>query len=232
MSTIVAARATAGSRKKHRGNSSEGPRSRRPVLFRTQSGRGSLPGIVVPRRWRQSEDVRRLREPDELGRVSGDDASRGGPAEHSRGVSVAGGVVHSVGTLAALAAGSVLLASTLFEVRSAEAVAGGHLRWHSPRGSHRLPRVQHMAVSPAKQLRAPLDQATIFLFIAGTYTPFLVPHAGLIDRRHPAGCAWCHRYFYRQDQHTAQWTRPTAAYARVSGRRRGRRRHGPVTSPE
>ena len=123
MSTIVAARATAGSRKKHRGNSSEGPRSRRPVLFRTQSGRGSLPGIVVPRRWRQSEDVRRLREPDELGRVSGDDASRGGPAEHSRGVSVAGGVVHSVGTLAALAAGSVLLASTLFEVRSAEAVA-------------------------------------------------------------------------------------------------------------
>ena len=93
-------------------------------------------------------------------------------------MSVAGGVVHSVGTLAALAAGSVLLASTLFEVRSAEAVAGGHLRWHSPRGSHRLPRVQHVAVSPAKQLRARLDQAAIFLFIAGTYTPFLVLTAG------------------------------------------------------
>jgi len=91
-------------------------------------------------------------------------------------VSVAGGVVHSVGTLAALAAGSVLLASTLFEVRSAEAVAAAICV--GTRGSHRLPRVQHVAVSPAKQLRARLDQAAIFLFIAGTYTPFLVLTAG------------------------------------------------------
>jgi hemolysin III len=88
---------------------------------------------------------------------------------------VADGIVHGVGILVALALGAVLLAFAAYETAPAElpalvlyvgtllAVLGISLAFNLCPVDAR-----------AKRTLARLDQAAIFLFIAGTYTPFLV----------------------------------------------------------
>lgn len=91
---------------------------------------------------------------------------------------IADGIVHGVGLVVASALGSVLLAFAAHEtaprelpalivyVASLIAVLTVSLAFNlSP-------------ISPVKRLLARLDQAAIFLFIAGTYTPFLAVIGG------------------------------------------------------
>ncbi|HVW93449.1 MAG TPA: hemolysin III family protein [Devosia sp.] len=87
---------------------------------------------------------------------------------------VADGIVHGVGLVAGIAVGTVLLALAMLKTAPAEApslavyllslvvvlsVSMAYNLWPS--------------FSPVKQWLARFDQAAIFLFIAGTYTPFL-----------------------------------------------------------
>lgn len=91
---------------------------------------------------------------------------------------VADGVVHILGLIVAIAAGSVLLAFAIIEtapeavpalavyIGSLVAVLGVSMAYNL------------WPVSPIKMWLARLDQAAIFLFIAGTYTPFLAVLGG------------------------------------------------------
>ena len=88
------------------------------------------------------------------------------------------GAVHVFGLIVAIAAGSVLLAYAILEtapeavpalavyVGSLIVVLGVSLAYNL------------WPVSPVKKLLARFDQAAIFLFIAGTYTPFLAVLGG------------------------------------------------------
>jgi hemolysin III len=88
------------------------------------------------------------------------------------------GAVHVLGLIVAIAAGSILLAFAILEtapeiapalvvyVGSLVAVLGVSLAYNL------------WPVSPIKKLLARFDQAAIFLFIAGTYTPFLAVLGG------------------------------------------------------
>lgn len=88
------------------------------------------------------------------------------------------GVVHVLGLIVAVAAGSILLAFAILEtapeavpalavyVGSLIAVLGVSLAYNL------------WPVSPVKKLLARFDQAAIFLFIAGSYTPFLAVIGG------------------------------------------------------
>lgn len=91
---------------------------------------------------------------------------------------IADGVVHVLGLVVAVAAGSILLAFAILEtapeavpalavyVGSLIVVLGVSLAYNL------------WPVSPVKKLLARFDQAAIFLFIAGTYTPFLAVLGG------------------------------------------------------
>lgn len=91
---------------------------------------------------------------------------------------VVDGIVHVLGLIVAIAAGSVLLAFAILQtapeaapalvvyVGSLVAVLGVSLAYNM------------WPVSPIKMWLARLDQAAIFLFIAGTYTPFLAVLGG------------------------------------------------------
>ena len=91
---------------------------------------------------------------------------------------VVDGIVHILGLMVALAAGSILLAFAILEtapeavpalvvyVGSLVVVLGVSLAYNL------------WPVSPIKMLLARFDQAAIFLFIAGTYTPFLAVLGG------------------------------------------------------
>lgn len=91
---------------------------------------------------------------------------------------VVDGIVHVLGLIVAVAAGSILLAFAILEtapeavpalviyVGSLVAVLGVSLAYNL------------WPVSPIKKLLARFDQAAIFLFIAGTYTPFLAVIGG------------------------------------------------------
>lgn len=91
---------------------------------------------------------------------------------------IADGVVHILGLIIAIAAGSVLLALAITHtapeaapalvvyVGSLVAVLGVSLAYNL------------WPISPIKMYLARLDQAAIFLFIAGTYTPFLAVLGG------------------------------------------------------
>ncbi|WP_240233290.1 PAQR family membrane homeostasis protein TrhA [Devosia lacusdianchii] len=91
---------------------------------------------------------------------------------------VADGIVHVLGLIVAIAAGSVLLAFAIIEtapeavpalavyIGSLVAVLGVSLAYNL------------WPVSPIKRLLARFDQAAIFLFIAGSYTPFLAVIGG------------------------------------------------------
>lgn len=91
---------------------------------------------------------------------------------------VADGIVHVLGLTVAIAAGSVLLAFAILQtapeavpalvvyVGSLVTVLGVSLAYNM------------WPVSPIKKVLARLDQAAIFLFIAGSYTPFLAVIGG------------------------------------------------------
>jgi hemolysin III len=88
------------------------------------------------------------------------------------------GIVHILGLVVAIAAGSVLLAFAIIKtapeaapalvvyVASLVAVLGVSLAYNL------------WPVSPVKKMLARFDQAAIFLFIAGSYTPFLAVIGG------------------------------------------------------
>lgn len=86
---------------------------------------------------------------------------------------VADGIVHGVGLVAGLAVGAVILALAILKTAPAEAPAlavyvVSLVAVLSASMAYNL-----WPVTPVKQWLARLDQAAIFLFIAGTYTPFL-----------------------------------------------------------
>ena len=86
---------------------------------------------------------------------------------------VADGVVHGVGLLAAIVAGTVLITISALHTAPDETAAltvyvGSLVVALSASLAFNL-----WPASPMKQALARLDQAAIFLFIAGTYTPFL-----------------------------------------------------------
>jgi len=88
---------------------------------------------------------------------------------------IADGVVHGVGIVVAVALGAILLAFAAYQTAPNELPAlvlyvGTLLLVLSVSLAFNLCPVG----SPAKRTLARLDQAAIFLFIAGTYTPFLV----------------------------------------------------------
>ncbi len=88
---------------------------------------------------------------------------------------IADGIVHGVGIFVAIALGAVLLAYAAFETAPNETpalvlyVATLLLVLGVSLAFNLCP-----VTAPAKRTLARLDQAAIFLFIAGTYTPFLV----------------------------------------------------------
>jgi hemolysin III len=86
---------------------------------------------------------------------------------------VVDGIVHVVGLLVALVAGSALLAFAILET-APEAVPALALYVGSFFALFAISMAYNLwPVSPIKMHLARLDQAAIFLFIAGTYTPFL-----------------------------------------------------------
>lgn len=97
---------------------------------------------------------------------------------YTRAELVADGAVHVLGIIGAIAAGSVLLAFAILQT-APEAVPalvvylGSLLTVLSVSLAYNL-----WPVSPVKMHLARLDQAAIFLFIAGTYTPFLAVLGG------------------------------------------------------
>jgi hemolysin III len=91
---------------------------------------------------------------------------------------VADGIVHGVGIVAALAVGSVVLAIALVKTAPTEVPAlsvylGSLVVLLSVSLAYNL-----WPISPIKRFLARLDQAAIFLFMAGTYTPFLAVMGG------------------------------------------------------
>jgi len=88
---------------------------------------------------------------------------------------IADGIVHGVGIVVAVALGAVLLAFAGYETAPRELpalviyVASLLLVLSISLAFNLCP-----ITAPAKRTLARLDQAAIFLFIAGTYTPFLV----------------------------------------------------------
>ena len=92
---------------------------------------------------------------------------------------IADGVVHGIGIVVAVALGAVLLAFAGYETAPDELPAlvlyvGSLLLVLSISLAFNLCPI----ASPAKRTLARLDQAAIFLFIAGTYTPFLAVIGG------------------------------------------------------
>lgn len=86
---------------------------------------------------------------------------------------VADGIVHGVGIVAGISVGAVLLALALIKTTPAEAPAlaiylASLVLVLSVSMAYNL-----APISPIKGVLARFDQAAIFLFIAGTYTPFL-----------------------------------------------------------
>ena len=93
---------------------------------------------------------------------------------YSRAELIADGVVHAVGIVLAIAAGSALLALSVFHAEPAEYVAAvfyvvSLLTVLSVSLAYNM-----WPPSPAKWILRRFDHAAIYLLIAATYTPFLV----------------------------------------------------------
>lgn len=91
---------------------------------------------------------------------------------------VVDGIVHVLGLVGAIAAGTVLLVFAIMKTAPAEAPAlflyvGSLVAVLGVSLAYNL-----WPVSPVKRVLARFDQAAIFLFIAGTYTPFLAVIGG------------------------------------------------------
>jgi hemolysin III len=91
---------------------------------------------------------------------------------------VADGIVHGVGIVAGLAVGAVVLALALVKTAPAEAPAI-FIYVASLVGLLSVSMAYNLwPLTPIKSVLARLDQAAIFLFMAGTYTPFLAIMGG------------------------------------------------------
>lgn len=91
---------------------------------------------------------------------------------------VVDGIVHILGLIVAIAAGSVLLAFAIIET-APEAVPALAVYVGSLVAVLAISLAYNLwPVSPIKMLLARFDQAAIFLFIAGSYTPFLAVIGG------------------------------------------------------
>lgn len=91
---------------------------------------------------------------------------------------VVDGIVHVLGLVGAIAAGTVLLVFAIMKTAPAEAPAlflyvGSLVAVLGVSLAYNL-----WPVTPVKRVLARFDQAAIFLFIAGTYTPFLAVIGG------------------------------------------------------
>jgi len=103
---------------------------------------------------------------------------------------LADGIVHVVGLLVAVAAGSALLALAAFKTApellpSLFVYVGSLIAVLSASLAYNL-----WPVTPIKRLLARLDQAAIFLFIAGTYTPLLALLGGTVVGDLMMTCVW------------------------------------------
>jgi hemolysin III len=96
-----------------------------------------------------------------------------GRFQHSRAELIADGIVHAVGIVLAIAAGSALLAMSAFHTGPGEYIATAFfvvsvLTVLSISLAYNL-----WPISPAKWILRRFDHAAIYLLIAATYTPFL-----------------------------------------------------------
>jgi hemolysin III len=109
---------------------------------------------------------------------------------YSRGELIADGVVHVVGVVLAISAGSVLLALSAFHATSSEYV-GTIFYVASLVTVLSLSAAYNMwPASPMKWALRRFDHAAIFLLIAGTYTPFLVQMEDPLTARLMLGLVW------------------------------------------
>lgn len=91
---------------------------------------------------------------------------------------IADGIVHGLGLIGAIVAGSILLAFAILET-APEAVPALVVYLGSLVAVLGVSMAYNLwPVSPVKMWLARFDQAAIFLFIAGTYTPFLAVLGG------------------------------------------------------
>ena len=91
---------------------------------------------------------------------------------------VADGIVHGVGIVAGLAVGALVLALVILKTAPAEAPAFAIYLVSLVAVLSISMAYNLWPVSPIKSVLARFDQAAIFLFIAGTYTPFLAVLGG------------------------------------------------------
>lgn len=113
-----------------------------------------------------------------------------GRYSHSRAELIADGVVHAIGILLAVAAGSVLLSISAFHTATGEYLAAvvfvvALLTVLSVSCAYNL-----WPISPAKWVLRRFDHAGIYLLIAATYTPFLAQIEDRVTAGWMAGIVW------------------------------------------
>ena len=113
-----------------------------------------------------------------------------GRFHYSRAELIADGVVHAVGILLSIAAGSALLALSAFHTAPGEYVAAifyvvSLLTVLSISLAYNL-----WPITPAKWILRRFDHAAIYLLIAGTYTPFLAQLADITSTGWMIGVVW------------------------------------------
>lgn len=109
---------------------------------------------------------------------------------HSRAELIADGVVHAIGIVLAVAAGSALLSISAFHTASGEYLAAvvfvvALLTVLSVSLAYNL-----WPISPAKWVLRRFDHAGIYLLIAATYTPFLAQLEDRVTAAWMAGVVW------------------------------------------
>jgi len=92
---------------------------------------------------------------------------------YSKAERIADGVVHAVGIVAALSAGSILLALAIFHAEPGEYVAAVFYVVSLLTALSISMVYNQWPISRAKWILRRLDHSAIYLLIAGTYTPFL-----------------------------------------------------------
>ena len=104
-----------------------------------------------------------------------------GPFQYSRAELIADGIVHAVGIVLAISAGSILLAFSIFHTGPGNtwprSLCLALLTVLSISCAYNL-----WPVSRAKWVLRRFDHAAIYLLIAGTYTPFLAQSIDGVER--------------------------------------------------
>ncbi len=114
-----------------------------------------------------------------------------GRFQYSRAELIADGIVHAVGIVLAIAAGSVLLSLSVFHAGPGEYVAAifyvvSLLTVLSISLAYNL-----WPMTPAKWILRRCDHAAIYLLIASTYTPFLAQLDDVAAMGWTIGIVWC-----------------------------------------